>query len=869
MLRWTEVYGGVADEFPTSEALNSDRHAASHSIRIHEPGVCVKAGCLITEHLPKAISSCLPLFTSGPPRAYTRFMKLSQVLRAYRGQPGLWVVSVLTLALGVAAGTSLYGLVRSVYERPFAFLDLNNTVILRAQNEKLGRNRQGLSAPDFLDLKEGARSFTQLAASRSGDVILTGVAGAERIETARVTEDFGNLTSARVVEGRWFLPSDFAPAAPRVTVISHHWWISRFNGRKDIITQTLALRDGAATIIGVAAPEIWFPSTGARLWMPLQLRDGEGSRDIRDLLVLAKVRPGASVQSELDTLSAKLAQAWPTTNAGWHVQALHPFAGLFGANDSTLRILLLALGVAIFSLAMLNVCAAVMSRSFARSRETAIQQALGASRWALLRQSIAEGLVIAVPSVVFGLFASWWLGSILLKMLAYIPYKLPDEPVDFTVVSIACFAAGGAAVLFGLGPALLAGRRIEADLREATSRSITGRRGGRLAAVFVVAQTAVALAIVTAGSFASRAVDLLVYAGRNPGYDARNVAFAIVAPSDGAYWSDGARRRLYARMEEEARNAPGVQAAGTINVIPGFGGDGAVARTELEGAISTTERPSVTVLAASPALASTLRLRIASGRFITSIDDESHPPSALVNEAGARALWGETDPIGKRFRLSTSGDRWWTVIGVYRTLLQDNLAKTPPPQLIVPVAQQPPAEVRIVARFASAPAGFLPGLRTKLQAVAPSEPLRFSTIVESMNESLGGARIFVGVLATLGALSLVFTGVGLFSLLSFYVSDRRREIGIRVALGATASSIARSVYGRGVRLAGLGVLLGIPAAWLVARTIVAMVPTMLRTADPGVLMKTLIAIWLATSLACLVPLRRAMRSDPTELLRGE
>ncbi len=806
------------------------------------------------------------------------FRDLIHAARRLRATPTFTLVAVTSLALGLGVNAVAFSLLSAVSLRPLPFAHPERLVDVYEHHpvEVCPGCGVGTSWQNFLDWRDGNGAFAAMAAYRPQGLVWRTADGPQRIRGLATTPGLFDLLGARFVAGRAFTSAEDAPGGPAVAVVREGFWRERLGGRSDVVGSVLSLDGVQHIVVGVVADGLDFPST-EDAWVPLAPRAAGEARDDRSVSVVARLasaRELPDAAAEMAAMGTRLAEAHPLEDGGWstHVRALHADLAADYAPS-----FMAFLGAVLFVLlvACANLAGLFLVRGADRGRELAVRASLGASRAALVQSLLAEAAVIGVGGGALGFLAAWW-GIDLVRAL--LGANLPGwvrVALDGRVLAFTTAATLLTVVAFGLLPALRSSREGLA----AALRSGSGGSGGpgpsRIRRVLVVAEAASALVLLTGtGLLLRRAVE----ASRvDLGYDP-----APLLTADVQLFGDGEGRSaegaLQRALVEGAAGVPGVAAAALSNVYvvdwPGGAERGAEAEGTGPGIAEATLRRGVLV---SPRYFETLGIPLVSGRVFTAQDDEGAPVVAILSAAAAEALWPGEDPLGRRVRVGTSDpdSPWRTVVGVVADVQLSPMARAVSPLLYIPYLQHPttspqgvPPSVHVRAASGS-PARLVVPVRSALVRAAPD------VVVSTVDTDVQRLRAWIWPLwltTRLAAALSLFAGAlalsGVYGVIAYAVRSRRRELGIRVVLGADRRRILRGVLDQGIRLAGAGTAVGIVAAALLTPAMGSVVVDLGRL-DPLVLAVAVAAFGGVTVLASYLPARDAARTDPVEALRED
>ena len=785
---------------------------------------------------------------------------------------GFAAVAVLTLALGVGANTAIFSVVRGVLLRALPYPEPERLVAVQSV---IRGSPTAVSPPDFIDWRAQAKSFSGLAAYFLSTATLTGIGEPERLVQARVSANFFDVLGARPARGRGFLTGEDAIAAPRVAILSDGLWRRRFGADPSVVGRTIRLDDFPTTVVGIAPPELKLPG-GVDLWLTTRFstRDVDPSaRGARWIEVVGRLSNGttlAAARVEMRAIAERLALADPRHDGGVTSRIATLQEDLVGGVRTPLLILLGAVGF-VMLIACVNVASLSLGRTAARETELTVRVALGAGRGRIARQILTENLVLAIGGGVAGL-ALATAGTRALVALA--PGDLPlvhAVRVDGMVLSFSFVITLLSGVAFGVVPALQGSRHgIEARLR-------AGGRGlslgsGRLRRTLVVTEVALAMTLLAGAGLLVRSLARL--AAVDPGFRPDHLATFSVTLSPVRY-PDGARQELFAReLEQRLERLPGVTSAGISFSLPltnsAFGLTFAIGgRSEVSG----PDEPRAQVRLATPDYFRAMGIPLVRGRGFTARDDETAPRVILISETAARRYWPNEDPIGQTLQTGWGGNDktrfGGTIIGVVGDVRQFSLAIAPQPEIYGPLAQRPLDELSVVVHSRSSTALVLAAAREvvrELDAELPLYDLR--SYEDIVRESVAERRFYVTLLTTFAGLALVLAAIGIYGVIAYSVQQRRRELGIRIALGATRERVVVLVMRQGMALTIVGAAIGLALAGLLTHVLRGQLYDVSAT-DPLTFVLVPVILVVVALVACVVPARRAVAVDPATTIRAE
>ncbi len=794
-------------------------------------------------------------------------------VRTFRRRPVFALAGVLTLALGIGVATTGFSLFDAAYLRALAYPDADRLVALwQDHGGQGGPAEERFNPPDFASVRERSRALERVAGMMGWSPVLTGTGRPERLNGRSVSHEYFGLFGARPIAGRFFLSDDETPAGVRSAVIGHGLWLRRFGGDPALVGRVVELDGEAYTVVGIAPADFRPPGGAVEVWRPMRGGPGGSARMFRVIDVVGRLAAGASLdaaRTELDALAAEIAGAYPRSNAGVAFRLAPLGERILGPVRPALFALLGAV-VLVLVIACANVAGLLLARGVVRGREVAVRAALGAPRGRLVRQLVAEGLLLGVLGGAAGVLLA--VGGIRLLSSILPADALPGAEVGSSP-GIAAGALGlslATTLAFALVPAVrLSGIDPARTLKEGGG---PGSAGGASRARSVLVVTEIALSfvlLVGAGLFLRSFTALLAV---DPGFRGERVLTAELSLSGDRYPDGAAVSRFYDAVLGELRRRPGVLSAGATSFLPLRGGDNDVSfRIEGAAARAAEDAPLAWYRVATPGYFQAMRIPLLRGRAFTERDRRGAPGVVVVNETLARRYWPDADPVGERLSPEWADGRWLTVVGVVGDVRHDGLTEGAAPELYFPHAQMAgaAATMAIVVETAEDPARFAPYLREVVRSLDPDLPLeRVSTMDGLLARSLALPRLHLWTFGTFAVLALLLAAVGLYGVVSTVVAQRTRDIGVRMAVGARPADVMRWVLRRAAALVVLGIGIGLLGALAFARTLAGLLhgpgPT-----DPMTLVSVVLVLGGAALVASLVPARRAAAVDAMTALRAE
>jgi putative ABC transport system permease protein len=791
---------------------------------------------------------------------------LRYALRSFRRRPLVSLAAVATLALGIGGATAVFSIAEAVFLRPLPFRDPDRLVRIWELTRE-GR-RFSVSEPNYLDFRDNARTLERLAAyddSRSG-AVLGGGDEPRRVAAVLASHTLADVLGVAPRLGRWFDASeDRRSLAQPTVVLSHGIWQRHFGGDPEVLGRLTTIDDTPYMVAGVMPPRFDFPN-GAEVWMPLGAEAASPRGDKR-LALVGRLAPGATLDGlrrDLSATASRLSSAYPESNGGWGAQAI-AFAEWIVAPTvrDAIRVLFGAVGMLLL-LACANVANLLVAQAVARRGEMQVRAALGAGRGRLVRQLLTESALLAAAGTLAGvLLAVWSVDMVQALGQGRVP-RLDELRVDGSVLLFACVTGAVSALVFGLVPAFYASN---ADLR--AGLDVSGRTtgaSGRLGQALVVVEVALALLLlVGTGLLANSFVRLMRV---DTGFDVDDVvALEIALPAE-RYTAEKAIA-FFAGMEQRVQALPGVVAAGATTTNPFRQGGYSNNVTPVERAADAP--PSGLVQAGwrsvTPGFFESLRVPVLNGRTFAESDRDGAERVVVVSAGLARRLWPGGEAVGRRIYWGGTTGNTRTVIGVVGDIRDTQLDAEPTPMLFLPHAQVPVPSLTLVVRMTDVSSGAVAALRAAVRSADVALPApEVTTLRAGHSRAAAGPRFNLVLLGSFALVALVLAVTGVYALLAFSVGQRRRELAVRLALGASGERVARLVLSKGVVLTATGVAIGIAMSLGATRALKSQLFGVEAT-DPLTFAAAAISLLLAASLACYLPARQAARIDPAAALR--
>jgi putative ABC transport system permease protein len=784
--------------------------------------------------------------------------------------PAFTAVAVLTLALGIGANTAIFSLVNGVFLRPLPYKDASQLVFIAATNRRQGSKVDVMSYPDFADWRAQNHVFSGLAAYRAQYYDLSGARQPERIRGVRVTEDLLPLLDESPELGRSFLPEEYQAGKDHVALVSDGLWRRLFAADPHLVGKTLKLNDEIYTVIGVMPPRFQFPPTEvAALYTPLA---PDGNRNHGWLWAVGRVKPGMSLreaQAEMDTIARRLEQQYPSSNKGEGVNVLPLQESVVGNLRPAFLVFVCAVGPVLL-IACANVANLMLSRTTARERELAVRAALGAGRGRLIQQLLTESALLSLMGGGLGLVLAFWGADVLVAMLRQrlsIPL-LANISIDRWVLGFTLLVSLFTGMIFGLFPALAASHVELNESLKAGGRIVAeSLRPVRLRSVLVVSEVALALVLLVGAGLMIRSFLLLTNV--ETGVDVQNVLALDVSLYESKYAQPHVRAGFLQQAVERVRALPGVQSASWVTDVPLTENFDGLSFSIAGQPDPPGKRRHASFNVVGPGYFKTLGIPVIRGRDFADRDTDASSGVVLINQAMVRRFWPDQDPVGQQ--ITMDGKSFFSIVGVVGNVRQLGQASETSPEVYLSYLQDPvdwPYRTLIV-RSAGDPLKMIGSIEQAVWSVNKDQPLsNIRTMEQVLADSVAQPRIFTLLLGVFAGLALLLASVGIYGVVSYSVTQRTHEVGVRMALGAEYADVLRLVVGQAMVLAAIGLGIGLAGALALTRFLSGFLygvrPTDSMTFAAVVLVLAGVAL-----LACYIPARRAKKVDPTVALRYE
>ena len=790
------------------------------------------------------------------------------------------LVSVVALALGIGANTAMFSIAEAFLLHPAPFENADRIVALVDSRPQQNIDVNAIAPATYFDWRKEAQSFDQFAAYSWDEVNLTGNGHPQKVQAFQVSANLFGMLGVKPQSGRVFLPEEETPGKDQEIILGHALWEQRYTADPNIIGKSVKVDGKSYTIVGVMAKGFDFPMP-AEAWIPLAIEPAHRERrDNRWLWVLGRLKPHVSfseASAEMQAIAQRQAEAYPDTNKGWQLRPMPLAQFVTGSITREYTLLLMAAVGFVLLIACADVANVQFARMSGRTNEFAVRSALGGTRWRVTRQLLTETILLSAAGAALGLaLAQWEIDLVLSHMppdvarfiAGWKTIGLDSNAFLFTLIVVVV-----SGILSGIAPALLASRANLVDALKESGRGTTvSRARGRLRSALVVAEISLALVLlVGTGLLIKNFQGLLTV---NESYSPQTLLTLNLTLPEMQYAQRSSRLAFHEQLLQRLRTLPGVQAATIVTHVPYSDGGGVntynfsiegqapAQRGELRDAIIETTAPNYFAI---------MNIALRQGRLLSDTDGADAPPVAVISESLARRYFPAKNPLGEHIKVGEmDSDRpWMTIVGVVDDVHYSWINKQNVPTIYGPFRQAPPYYTTVMLRTSGDPSQFISAAREQIAAIDPDLPLyNIKPLDKVITESIIGIAYVAAMMAVLGAIALVLASVGVFGVMSYSVSERAHEIGVRMSLGAQTSQILRMVLRSGVTLTILGLVIGLPIAFALASAMASLLFGV-EAADPFSFIGLPLLLAGVAVLACYLPARRAARLDPLKALRYE
>ena len=806
----------------------------------------------------------------------TLFKDIRYSIRSLLKHPGFTAVVVATLAVGIAANTTIFSTVDALLLHPFSFPNQERLLVLWEQNPAVGTVRGSVAPGNFTDWREQNKTCEQLVAIDQLSFDLSDGTHPERFPGYGVTQGFFDALGVKAAQGRTFLPKESEPGREQVVVLKNSFWQERFDGDPKLVGKTITLNRKPFTVVGVMPPDFNYPYNAGVMWTPLIFdRDEQHDRQSHYLRIIGLLKPGVTIgqaQAELHAVAKRAQELFPETNSGRDI-------GVVTLTDDAVRgartgvPILMGAVVFVLLIACANVANLLLVRAVARQRETAVRLALGASRARLIRQALTESAILGILGGTIGLFISVWAIEALARGIPedyskFIP-GWNRLGINLNVLFFTFAVSMLAGMVAGLAPVWHSTRTNLNEALKAGGRGDSGRGGhSRIRSTLVVAEVALSLVLLVGAGLMVRSFIAMQRA--DLGIKPENVlALQISLPRD-SYEDKNKRRDFYQQLLGRIGSMPGVMNSGVVSIVPFSSSDNSnTFQVVGQAPFTKGAEPYVEIRVTTPGYFDAIGTSLRGGRLFTAQDDAKAGRVILVNETFARKYLPGQQPIGQRIELGGEEKEIHEIIGVVADVKNDDLDEAPDPAAYLPYSQNSYLTMNLIIRGTQDPTRMVSGVRSEVNALDPAIPVsNIKTISQMIYERVSPKRLMTYILAVFALCALLLASVGIYGVMSYAVSQRTQEIGIRMALGARTADVLKLVVSNGMKLTLIGVVIGLAGASALTRFLENLLFHVTPT-DTVTFIAVATSLIVVALLASYVPARRATKVDPLVALRDE
>jgi predicted permease len=801
-------------------------------------------------------------------------------IRSLLKHPGFTAIAIITLALGIGANTAMFSVINAVLLRPLPYHDPYRLVTIWEESPERDLYQLPISYANYRDWIDQNHVFEQISAYTFTNLNLTGVGEPARLSTVRTSANLFSLVGATPRLGRTFLAEEDKEGGNRVVVLGHGLWQSRFGSDPAIIGKPLTLNNQSYTVVGVMAPNFQFPvgfgymgkvlNDPTDLYVPIAATGNEASRGNYSFFALGRLKPGVTVdqaRAEMTTIERRLEQQYPDSNTGIGIS-------LVLTQEQTVKeirpALLVLLGAVAFMLliACANIANLLLARAASRQKEIAIRTALGASRLRVLRLLLAESLMLSLAGGLLGLLLAFWGTDALMALTPDNIPRLNEVGVDARVFGFTLAVSLVTGIFFGLIPAIHASKPDLNDALKEGSRGAMGSTAGkRTRSVLVAVEVALSLVLLIGAGLMIKSFARLQQ--MNLGFNPNKVLAVTLSLSQSRYPEAREQAAFFQETLDRLQSLPGVQSAGATTALPlTLELSGSDFRIEGHPEPEAGKEMIIHTRSTSPGYFGTLGISLIKGRDFSDRDNSDAPKTAIINNELARTYFANEDPLGKRITFD-DGESWISIVGVIGNVKQLGLDSSAKPEVYFPYLQVSEPSMSLVVRTASDPLSLAAAVKNQIQTIDRDLPIdEAKTMEQLLAESVSGRRFNMLLLSVFALVALVLAVVGIYGVMSYTVTQRTHEIGIRVAIGAQSRDVFRMVIGQGMRLAIIGVAFGLVGAFGLTRLMTSMLFGVEPT-DPATFVIIAVLLTVVALVACYIPGRRATKVNPLVALRYE
>jgi putative ABC transport system permease protein len=800
------------------------------------------------------------------------FQDLRYGMRMLLKHPGFTCMVVLTLAVGIGANTALFSIINALLLRPLPFPQPERLVQVWEVARQSGNQKFPVALPNLVDWRRESRSIAHIAAYLPVGFSMSDHDQPEHISVLSVTTDYFKVIGVAPMLGRDLREEDGQPNAPRTAILSHGFWRQRFAADPQVVGRSIRLNSEHCAVIGVMPKGFAFPNAETAVWTPMRGNLSTAPRELHGYQAVARLKPGVALQqaqTEMEAIARRLEEQYPVTNANVGVRLVSLQQELVEAEQPRLLLLFGAL-LTVLLITCANLAGLLSARAAARKKEPAIRAALGAGRGRLARQMLTESALMALPAGILGVLVANLGVKALLAIYPLSPASWTEFSVDGAALLFTLIVSLFVGVGFGLAPALQFSRASLGEVLKEGGRGTAGRATERLRGVLVTAQIALALVLLTANGLLLRSLRQLQQV--NPGFNPEQLLTVQLALPRAKYPGDEQQARFFEQVLAQVTTLPDIKASAVTSEAP-FLGENSAGSFQIIGRppLSKGETRDANRRTVSADYFQTLGLRLIRGRRFDQRDSAQAARVVIINEAMARKFWPGADPLGQRITFNSQTQ--YEIIGLVSNVKHSKLQEEDEPEAYTHYLQVPSRTMDLAVRanfsFDHVPATLTNGLRRAVAAVDPEQAIHnLATMEQRLSHSIAPQRFVALLLSLFATLALIQAVIGIYGVMSYVVTQRKRELGVRIALGASAADVISLVVRQGLKPTLIGTALGLAAAFSLTRLLREMLFG-IRPVDPLTFVTVTLLLTCVSLAACFLPARRATKVDPMNVLRSE
>ncbi len=785
--------------------------------------------------------------------------------------PGVTCLAILALAIGIGANSTIFTMVNSMLLSPMPFPNIDRMVRVCEIREGQDKNNTAISGPNYLDLVERSQTLESVSLITVDYFNVTGHGEPDRISAYVMTSDIFNTTEIPMIYGRQFTEEENEPGKDKVVLLGYGYWNDRYGGKKDILNQKISLNGVPYTVIGILPSELGFMEGEAKIWIPLSSDRVKENRGVRRYNAMGLLKEGVSLEqarAELDIISNNLAREYPETNKDYRIFTEPMIERLVRAMTTTFIILHGAVAFVLL-LACSIVASLLLAKAGVRQKEITIRASLGATRMRVIRQMLTESIILSFIGGICGLLITLWgidlLKSLLPSELGPFVTRVGIDPYVLGFTFAICIITG---ILFGLAPALqMTKTNLTEVLNEGGRGSVGRKKSQRILRYLVVAEIAFSLILLIAAGLMVNS--FIRVQSIHPGFDSSNMLTFHLPLTSSKYKEDSQKLAFYRNVMERIKNLPGVKSVAAPSILPLTWGTGLSFEIQDQQASSEGNVQFGEIRHINPEYFQSMKIPLLKGRYFNSDDEDPDVNRIIINEFMARRYENIGDPIGKFIKIPDWDSKTYQIVGVVDNIKHFGLTSEDRPTMYVPFLHHPDGSLCFAIRTSGNPQRLSTAIRQQVWAIDPDMPIEnVRTMDKLIADTMVMDRFTMVLVSVLSVVALILSSLGIYGIMSYSVSQRMHEIGIRMAIGAQFGDVISMVVWQGIKLILIGITIGLVVAFAITRFLSSILYG-ITPSDPSTYLLISILLIGISILACYIPARKAAKIDPMETLRSE